>query len=232
MAFHDRRVVRVRHHRVLGCQLVGVADHAEQALVLRHTVDGEFGVEDLVAAVFAVGLGEHHQFHIGGVALEAVEGVDEVVDLVIGQSQAKAGVCSFQRSAAPSQHVHMLHRRGLQLGEQGCSSAAVSHHRFGHAVMQQRSHLRHLFGGQLWSLAQQTCLEGDAVFRDALDTADRNAAVARNVGRLRGPGRQGAQARRDHDGRTVLRPGVGVAIGQQGRQPLLFGSRRRRIRHH
>ena len=98
--------------------------------------------------------------------------------------------------------------------------------------MQQGGDLAQLLGGQLWSLAQQTCLEGDAVFRDALDTADRNAAVAGNVSRLRGPGRQGAQARRDHDGRTVLRPGVGVAIGQQGRQPLLFGSRRRRIRHH
>ena len=39
MAFHDRGVVRIRNHRVLGRQLVGVADHAEQALVLRHTVD-------------------------------------------------------------------------------------------------------------------------------------------------------------------------------------------------
>ena len=217
---------------MLGRELVGVADHAEQALVLRHTVDGEFGVEDLVAAVFAVRLGEHHQFHIGGVALEAVEGVDEVVDLVIGQSQAKAGIRSFQRSAAARQHVHMLHRRGLQLGEQGCSSAAVSHHRFGHAVMQQGGDLAQLLGGQLGCLAQQARFQANAVLSDALDAADGDAAVARNVGGLGGPGRQGSQTGSNNQCGTFLRPGVGVAIGQQGRQPLLFGSRRRRIRHH
>ena len=95
MAFHDGGVVRVRNHRVLGCQLVRVADHAKQALSLRHAVDGELGVEDFVAAVLAVGLRKHHQLHIGGVAGQAHEGGDEVVDFIVGQRQAKARVGSL-----------------------------------------------------------------------------------------------------------------------------------------
>jgi hypothetical protein len=85
---------------VLGAELVRVADHAEQALGLGHTVDGELGVENLVAAMLAVGLREHHQLHIGGVALQACEGVDQVVDFVFGQSQAPGLVGIHQGGAA------------------------------------------------------------------------------------------------------------------------------------
>jgi len=188
MAFHHRGVVRIRDHCVLRRQLVGVADHAEQALALGHTVDGELGVEDLVAAVFAVGLREHHQFHVGGVALEARERGHKVVDFIIGQGQAEAGVGGLQGSAATGQHIHMLHGRGLQFGEQGGGGAAVGHHGLGHAVVQQGGDLGQLLGRQLGRLAQQACLEADAVLGNALHPADGNAAVARNVGGLGGPG--------------------------------------------
>ena len=48
--------------------MVGVANHAEHAALLRYAVDGELGIENFVAAVFAVGLCKHHQLHIGRVA--------------------------------------------------------------------------------------------------------------------------------------------------------------------
>ena len=132
MAFHDRGVVRIRNHRVLGRQLVGVADHAEQALVLRHTVDGELGVENFVAAVLAVGLREHHQLHISGVALQAREGGHEVVDFIVGQRQAKGRW--LQRAPA--------------LDEQGLADALFEH--------RERSRYRRL------RQAQQRCPLGNA----------------------------------------------------------------------
>jgi hypothetical protein len=67
--------------------------------------------------VLAVGLREHHQLDVGGVALQAGEGVDQVVDLVVGQRQAPLLVGGLQRGAAAAQHIHKLHGRGLQ-GEQ------------------------------------------------------------------------------------------------------------------
>ena len=47
---------------------VGVANHAKQAVALRLAIDAEAGVENFVATVLAVGLGEHHQFGVAGVA--------------------------------------------------------------------------------------------------------------------------------------------------------------------
>ena len=91
-AFHDRGVVGIRHQHVLGMGLVRVADHAEHAAALRLPIDGELRVEYLVAAMFAIGLGKHHQLHIGGIALQAGERLDQVVDLIVGQRQSEAHI--------------------------------------------------------------------------------------------------------------------------------------------
>ena len=72
--------------------LVGVPDHAEHAAGLRHTVDGESRVENLVPAMLAIGLREHHQFHIGRIAPHLREGLHQVIDLVFGQGQTKLDV--------------------------------------------------------------------------------------------------------------------------------------------
>ncbi len=94
------------------------------------------GIEDLVAAMFAVGLREHHQLDVGRVALELAEGLDEVVHLVIGQRQAEVGVRSRQGVAARCQHIHLRHRLGLTLVEQVPRGVALEGHALGHAVMQ------------------------------------------------------------------------------------------------
>jgi hypothetical protein len=115
---HDRRVVRIRDDRALRVQLLGVADHREQRHVLRFAVDRPLRVEDLVAAVLAVRLREHHQFDIGRVALELAERVDQVVDLVVGEREAQLDVRAFQRAAADAQHVDGRERLGRQFVEQ------------------------------------------------------------------------------------------------------------------
>ncbi len=138
-ALHHRGVVAVGHDAVLRRQLLGVADHAEHAQRLALAVDGEVGVEDLVAAMFAVGLREHHQLDIAGVALQTGEGLDQVVDLVVAQRQAELGVGLHQRRAAGAQHVDMGQRLGVTRIEQVAGGIAAEGHALGHAVVQQGS---------------------------------------------------------------------------------------------
>jgi hypothetical protein len=57
-------------------------------------------IEDLLAAALAVGLREHHELDVGGIASERAERIHKVVDLIIGQGQAPGGVGLLQRSAA------------------------------------------------------------------------------------------------------------------------------------
>ena len=217
---------------MLRAGLVGVADHGEHAALLRHAVDGEGGVEDLVAAVLAVGLGEHHQLDVGRVAGQAGEGGHQVVDLILGQRQAELRVGLFQRATAAAQHVDAGHRRGLQLGEQLAGLAAVQHGALGHAVVQQGCQGLQAVRVQGLGLAQQTAFERDAVFGDALHPPDRQAAVVGDVGGLGGPGRDGAETRRHHDGRAGGAAGSRLTILQQCRQPLHFRAGRGVVGYH
>ena len=74
-AFHNRCVVGVRHQHMLRIGLMGVADHAKQTVRLVYAINGELGVKNFVAAMFAIGLCEHHQLHIRGVTLELGKGL-------------------------------------------------------------------------------------------------------------------------------------------------------------
>jgi hypothetical protein len=224
-AFHHRRVVVVGDDGVLRVELLGVADHAEHRQRLLFAVDDELGVEDLVAAVLAVGLGEHHQLDVGRVALQAGEGLDQVVDLVVRQRQAEGGVGGLQRRAALAQHVHMGHRLGRLLVEQVGRGLALEGHALGHAVVQQqRAGLQFLGAQRLGAAGQaahQPALELQAVFGDPLDAVDGQAAVVGDVGGLGGPGRDRAQARHgEHQGALIALRRVAVVqqLGQLGRR--------------
>ena len=206
--FHHRGVVRVRHQHVLGVCLVGVADHAKQAFILSHTVDGELGIENLVAAVFAVRLGEHHQFHVGGVALELGERRHQVVDFIFGQRQTKLRIGIFQGVFATRQNVHMRHGRSMQFGEQLQGLGAFKHHALGHAIVQQRAHLGQLLGAE-FGFAQQAGLEPNAVFHNALHPAHGQATVVGDVCGFGGPGGYRAKAGRHHDQRLVVARAAG-----------------------
>ena len=91
---------------MLGVELFGVADHAEQTDALGHAIDGEVGIEDFVAAVLAVGLRKHHQLNVGRVAVELCERFDEVIDFIKGEREAKLGVGSNQGCLAPVKYVN------------------------------------------------------------------------------------------------------------------------------
>ena len=131
---------------MLWIRLVRVANHAEHTVFLRHAVNGELGVENLVAAVLAIGLREHHQFDIGRVAPQRGEGVDEIVNFIRRQCQSPFDIGFFQRRFAAAQHIDVRHWCGMQFGEQSVRIGAIQHHAFGHAVVQMRGDLFQLRG--------------------------------------------------------------------------------------
>ncbi|MNP19321.1 hypothetical protein D3C76_1118430 [compost metagenome] len=191
VADDHRGVVLVRRQHAFAVHLVGVLDHAEQAFFLSLAVDVPTGVEDLVAAVLGVGLGEHHQFDVVRVAFEPLEGSDQVVDLVFGQGQAQVDVGLGQGIATAGKDVHRGHRLGLGVAEQVSGLLQLAEHTLGHAVVQ--------FGGDQGgvSVAQGA---GHVVGDAALQALDRlQAAVVGDVAGLAGPWRNGAQARHDQE---------------------------------
>ena len=137
MALHDGRVVRISHHGVFGVELVGVADHAKQAVALDLAVNHKISVEDFVAAVLAVGLSEHHQFGVAGIAFELAKGLDQVIHFIVRQGQTPVGVGLRQGGATALQNVDKCEWLGMKRIKQSMGVLQRRPHRLGHAVMQQ-----------------------------------------------------------------------------------------------
>jgi len=176
--------------------------------------------------MFAVGLREHHQFHVARVAAQAREGGDEVVDLVVGQGEAERRIRGHQRRAALPQHVDMRQRRGHLHFEQPRRGFALEGHALGHAVVQQRGHGSALVVGKGLGCGHQARLQREPEFGHAFDTVHRQPAVARDVGGLAGPRRHRAQARHHHHQLAGADTGVGRAVVQQALQAVQLSAQR------
>ena len=135
-AFDDRRIIPIGRQNAVRRLPVGVANHVEQRGILRRAVDDPVGVENLVAAMFRIGLGEHHQFHVGRVALQTTEVVHQIVDFVGRKRQSQRPVGCFQGRPSVAPQVDASQRCRFGLGEQHGGIVGRRQHRFGHAVMQ------------------------------------------------------------------------------------------------
>jgi hypothetical protein len=181
----DRGVVGVGDHGALGGHGVGVADHGEERLRLALAVDDPVGVEDLVPAMLRVRLREHGELGVGRVAPQAAEGALEVFDLVVAEREAEPLVELMQSRDGNGFQVS---RRDVM--EQARRLVERAQHRLRHAVMEP--------GGE------RRGIRAEVVHRAALDPNHRRkAAVARDVGGLRRPGRDGAEPRHDHENAAV-----------------------------
>ena len=186
VASHHRRIVRVGRQHVLAAAFIGVADHAEQGALLLLAIDNPAGIEYLVAAVLGIGLGEHHQFHIGGIAAQPGKAVQQVVDFVLRQGQSQGAVGCRQCGAPATQCVdgRQWRRRGMLEQLPGCCETVE--HDFSHAVVDQCVHPGIPLGGQL---RRQPQVPG----HPALQPQDLvQAAIAGYIGGLAGPGRDRA----------------------------------------
>ena len=190
-AFDDRGIVGIGDDGSLGMLPVRVADHREQRQLLRLAVDYPFGIEDLVAAVLRIRLREHHQLDVGRIALQARKVLPQVVDLVVRKCEPHLAIGACQRRNATSKNVDRLERPRRVVMKQLRRGVWRIEHGLGHAVVNQRQQRGSFRPGEA-AAAGFGHMPGDAAF-DALDRSQ--AAMARNVGRFRGPRRNRAEAR-------------------------------------
>ena len=207
--FEDGRVVGVGRDGALRGHLVRAADHAEERFFAVFPVDRPAGVEDLVAAVFGVGLREHHEFDVGRIAVELREGVDEVVDFVFGKRKTHRNVRFFERGAAARHDVDRRHGTAFERFKELRRVKVDGHDRFRHAVVENGGELRGKF-------VRNRSGEREREDRAALDAGDAlNAAVLDDVGSLRRPGRDRAQTRHHHEGEVFAHGDGRIAVGQE-----------------
>ena len=189
-------------------------------------VDGEVGVEDLVAAVLGVGLREHHQPDVAGVALQLGEGLDQVVDLVVRQRQAEVLVGDFQRARPWPIAADM----GQRLGQPGVEQVAAGLRRrrptrsCGHAAASRR--LAALARSGLAPPLSASIRPDLSCRRNSVTRSTRWMSRAAVVGDVGGLGAHGDTVPR-RGITTTSSPGRGlggVAIGQQ-RGELVGGGR-------
>ena len=62
-------IIRISREHILAINLVGIANHAEQGMLLIFTVERPAGIKYFMSTVFRVGLSKHHQLNIGWVAI-------------------------------------------------------------------------------------------------------------------------------------------------------------------
>ncbi len=216
-ALDDRRVVAIGGQHAARIVCVGVADHREQRLRLARAVDRPLGVEDLVAAVLGVRLREHHQLHVGGIALERAVGGEKVVDLVGSERETEALVGLDERLTAALRQRDGAQRTRRVMIEEPLRVLDARHPRFDHTVVEhgrQRGELRRL---------ERLCGSysiGDA----ALDAANRSeAAHVRDIGGLARPRRNRARARHDQDQLAGFIARFEVrAVGEQARESRML----------
>jgi hypothetical protein len=134
-ALHHRGVVGVRDDRSRGVLRVRVADHLEERVVLLLAVDGPGRVEDLVAAMLGVGLREHHELDVRGIATQPREALQQVVDLVGGEREAERGVGLLERAASALRERDRGERLRRGVREEPRGLRHVVDHHFGHAIV-------------------------------------------------------------------------------------------------
>ena len=215
-------VVLVGGKNALGMERVRVLDHLEQRQVLRLTVDGPSGVENLVAAVFGVGLREHHQLDVVRIAAERGERVHEVVDLVVGEGESEGLVSGDERGAAGGEDRDALHRARRLLAEQRGAGLEFAKNRLGHAIVEFGAKRLELCGRERGRRAFGVGGEFDRVSDDAFDAGDlAQAADAGDVGGLGRPRRN--RARTGGDDLRETGHGLGRAAWAVGQELRKYG---------
>ncbi len=212
---------------------MGVADHAEKGVGHALAVDGPVGVEDLVSAVLRVDLSKHEELDVGRVASKSIsavalardEGIDEVIDLIVGKSKTESLVGFDETlfgnlavgSAVSTEKVDVIERARLSFVEESVGGRRNGRNELSHAVVEQVMHLGEV--GRL-EAGRRGGLENEN--NAALDAVDMilEGAHASNVGGFARPGRDASWAGQHKEnclgrvggitGKSALHGGTGV----------------------
>ena len=200
-AFKDGRVVGIGRNGELRSCLVRSTDHAEKRFSLLFSVNRPFGVEDLVAAVFRIGLRKHHQFNVSRITLKFFEGVCQVGDFIVGKRQSHVRIGFFKRLTALSQKRHRFHRTPLQIYKEVLNRKIRRHRGFRHAVVKERGKCTLLIFRKHRARFHLHGKERAAF--NAKHAGD--AAVADDIRCLRSPGRNRAEAGNDQHVKRIFK---------------------------
>ena len=176
-------------------------DHAEKRFSLLFSVNRPFGVENLVAAVFRIGLRKHHQFNVSRITLKLFEGVCQVGDFIVGKRQSHVRIGFFKRLTALSQKRHRFHRTTLQIYKEVLNRKIRRHRGFRHAVVKQRGKCTLLIFRKHRARFHLHGKERAAF--NAEHAGD--AAVADDIRCLRSPGRNRAEAGNDQHVKRIFK---------------------------
>ena len=141
-ALNYRGIVFIGRQHAFAVQGVSIANHLEQGEVLLYPVNAPGSIENLVPAVLGVGLGKHHQLHIGGVTLQLAVALEQIIDFIIGQGQPEFVIGGNQGFASFLQQGNGVHGCRFRLGKQGRNITLTTEHGLSHAVMEQGGNLR------------------------------------------------------------------------------------------
>ena len=133
------------------------------------TVDGPSGVKYFVAAVFGVGLREHHQLDVVRVTAERGERVNEVVDLVVGEGEPEELVGGDECGAAGGEDWDALHRARCLVAKQRGAGLEFAENRLRHAIVEFGAQRLELSGSERGRRAFGVGGELDRVSDDAFD---------------------------------------------------------------
>ncbi len=137
---------------------MGHPDHAKQAVRSRLAVNLPTGVEDLVATVFRIGLGKHHQLGIGRIPIHLLVGLHQVIDFDRPQRQPKLDIDSAQRCSGVRAEFDRAQRLGHARHKPVWQFGRVEQQRFGHGIVQMRDQTIELLCVH-WNTQQPTPLD-------------------------------------------------------------------------
>ena len=134
-AFDHRRIVAVSGKHAVRMLIMGVANHAKQGVRLFFAVDDPVGVENFVPTVLGIGLREHHQFNVGGIAAQHLEILQQIINFIVRQRQPQFPIGHPQSLSATTENIHHRQRRRIGMAEQrGCILELIKDG-LGHAIM-------------------------------------------------------------------------------------------------
>src|SRR5690625_7729597 len=112
-----------------------------------------------MATVLGVGLSEHHQLDIYGIASQRLKALHQVINLIFRQRQAQLLVGLFQSATPLAENIHGLLRLGFTLGKQHRGIGDIVENRLYHAIVQ--------LSFNEWEIGRASSRESDADWADA-----------------------------------------------------------------
>ena len=135
-ALDNRGIITVGDNRAFRVFFMRIADHRKKRTGLVLAIDRPVGIENLVTAVFAVCLCEHHQFNVCRIAACPGKSVEKVIDFIVRQGKTQLAIGLDQCVFSTGNDIDIFKWFRFEFLKQGLGILAFFENHFCHAVMQ------------------------------------------------------------------------------------------------